>query len=144
MKKGHHICAACGWRNLELPQRSSSGGASHEICPACGFEPGYTDDDQNISYEDWRQQWVAGGLKWFSSSVPRPADWNPIVNLHSLQSRKRPVIPVIRLKRAAELRSRGDVPQTDTTNGCVQDEESSDPSHTTSTAKGAGKKRSVA
>lgn len=108
MKKPQHVCAACGWRHLEHPQRSASGGASHEICPACGFESGVTDDDLGITLEDWRQQWVAAGLQWASKGKPRPATWNPVAELRALLSRKRPVIPVIRLRRAAMLR--GEIP----------------------------------
>ena len=72
-----NICAACGYPHLLSPQRSASGGASHEICPACGFEPGYTDDDQDITPDQWRDQWVAGGKKWFSKGTQQPTDWKP-------------------------------------------------------------------
>jgi hypothetical protein len=100
-----HTCAACGYRYLQLPQRAPSGGASHEICPACGFESGFTDDDQGISYEDWRERWVAEGCRWFSESKARPKRWNPMQDMHALLKRKRPVVPPIRLERAAELRN---------------------------------------
>jgi hypothetical protein len=102
---GQNICAACGWRHLKEPQRSASGGASNEICPSCGFESGFTDDDQGISHEQWRATWVEGGLTWFSKGIARPAKWNPVTQVHSLLQRKRPVIPVIRLQRAAALRN---------------------------------------
>lgn len=104
MKKPQHVCAACGWRHLEFPQRSASGGASHEICPACGFESGVTDDDLGFTVEDWRQRWAAAGLQWSSKGKPRPATWNPVAELRSLMRRKRPVIPIIRMRRAALLR----------------------------------------
>lgn len=109
MKKGpEYICAACGWRHLREPQRSSSGGASNEICPSCGFEPGFTDDEQGFSFEQWRLKWVQSGMQWFSKGVERPADWNAIVMLQGLLNRKRPVIPPIRLRKAAELRNNKD------------------------------------
>lgn len=106
MKTPGNICSACGYRFLKLPQLSASGGPSHEICPSCGFEPGYTDDEQGLSFEQWRTQWVERGMAWFSSGQSRPADWNPVRDLHALLTRKRPVLPAIRLKRAAELRQR--------------------------------------
>lgn len=107
MKHCGNTCAACGYRHLEHPQRAPSGGASYEICPSCGFESGYTDDDQGISYEQWRERWVASGCRWFSASVSRPARWNPLKDVHALLNRKRPVVPAIRLKRAAELLQQG-------------------------------------
>lgn len=103
-KEGNHTCAACGWRHLKEPQRSVSGGASHEICPSCGFESGYTDDDQGLTYEQWRQAWVSNGMQWASKGVERPDAWNPFMQLQALVSRKRPVIPAVRLRRAAALR----------------------------------------
>ena len=102
--QGQNICAACGWRHLKEPQRAASGGASYEICPSCGFESGFTDDDQGISYEQWRAKWVEAGLQWSSKGLTRPVEWNPMVQLHALLKRKRPVIPAIRLRRAAEKR----------------------------------------
>ena len=104
-KTGNNVCAVCGWRHLQLPQRAASGGASHEICPACGFESGFTDDEQDFTYETWREQWVKSGFTWFSKGTPRPTPWNPMLNLRALLNRKRPVIPAIRMRRAAELRS---------------------------------------
>ena len=98
------MCAVCGWRCLREPQRSASGGASHEICPSCGFESGYTDDEQGFTIEQWRTSWVKGGLQWSSSGIARPLNWNPVTTLHALLRRKRPVIPPIRLRRAAQLR----------------------------------------
>jgi hypothetical protein len=101
---GNNVCAVCGWRQLKLPQRAASGGASHEICPSCGFESGFTDDEKDYTYEAWRAKWVADGLKWFSSGISKPVQWNPMLELHALLKRKRPVIPTIRLARAQALR----------------------------------------
>ena len=106
MKTPGNICCACGYRYLRLPQLSASGGASHEICPSCGFEPGFTDDEQGLSFEQWRAKWVAGGMSWFSAGQARPPHWNPVRDLHGLMNRKRPVLPAIRVKRAEELRQR--------------------------------------
>jgi hypothetical protein len=72
MPSTKNVCAACGFDQLRAPQRSRSGGASHEICPSCGFESGYTDDDQGITPQDWGKQWIAAGSKWFSKGIPQP------------------------------------------------------------------------
>ena len=79
MATSSNTCAACGYSHLRAPQRSASGGASHEICPSCGFEPGYTDDDQEITPAAWGKQWKAKGSAWFSKGFPQPADWKPAV-----------------------------------------------------------------
>ncbi len=109
MKSQGHLCAVCGYRHLKQPQRTSSGGASHEICPSCGFEPGYTDDDQNITPAQWREQWVAGGCQWFSKGIQRPKSWNPIKELHSLMRRKRPVNPPVIRRERAEAETQNEV-----------------------------------
>lgn len=100
MKNQQYTCAVCGWRHLHAPQRSSSGGASHELCPSCGFESGHSDDDENYTYEQWRERWVASGLPWSSKGTAKPRLWNPMKDLHALKRRKRPVIPAIRLRKA--------------------------------------------
>ena len=74
-KTASNICAACNYPHLRAPQRSSSGGASHEICPACGFEPGFTDDDQDITPTQWAKLWVKKGSPWFSKGISQPIDW---------------------------------------------------------------------
>jgi hypothetical protein len=97
-------CACCGYRLLEQPQRNGSGGASHEICPSCGYESGYTDDELEMTFESWREQWVAKGLPWSSRGRSKPEDWNPMVDLHALLKRKRPVVPAhIMAKRAKKI-----------------------------------------
>jgi hypothetical protein len=71
-----YMCPVCGYQHLKDPPRSSSGGGSYEICPACGFEFGVSDDDLGYTYDEWRQEWVADGMPW-RSSRPRPCCWDP-------------------------------------------------------------------
>jgi hypothetical protein len=66
-----YACGCCGYIGLGEPQRSASGGASHEICQSCGFESGFTDDVEGYDYAGWLEQWRAGGMKWFSKKRPR-------------------------------------------------------------------------
>jgi ribosomal protein L37E len=89
-----NTCAACGYPHLRAPQRSASGGASHEICPACGFEPGYTDDDQEITPAAWGKQWKTKGSAWFSKGVSQPADWKPAAAKAKKATAKKAVKPV--------------------------------------------------
>lgn len=102
MSKLKHTCAACGYDGLRAPQRSSSGGASHEICPACGFEPGYTDDDQEISPAHWKRQWKKDGSKWFSKGTPQPKSWKPAPK----KTAKKVAAPASKTK-AASKKTRG-------------------------------------
>ena len=71
-----HTCPVCGWPELHEPPRNASGGASFEICPCCGFEFGFDDDDRGVTYEQARARWIAGGMKWWSTSRPAPARWD--------------------------------------------------------------------
>jgi hypothetical protein len=95
-----NTCAACGYPHLRAPQRSASGGASHEICPSCGFEPGYTDDDQEITPAAWGKQWKAKGSVWYSKGIPQPADWNP--NAADKTKPKKPAAKKTPVKKAAK------------------------------------------
>ena len=76
-----HACPVCGYPHLEEPPRSSSGGGSYEICPSCGFQFGVTDDDEGLTYEQWRTRWVAAGMPWSSVGGPPSPGWNPAEQL---------------------------------------------------------------
>ncbi|HSI13899.1 MAG TPA: hypothetical protein VK961_17770 [Chthoniobacter sp.] len=82
-----HTCPVCGWPELHEPPRSASGAASFELCPCCGFEFGFDDDDQGLTYEQARTRWIAGGMKWWSSSRPAPAEWNASRQLARVEPR---------------------------------------------------------
>jgi hypothetical protein len=100
----NQVCAVCGYRHLASPQRSASGGASHEICPSCGFESGHSDDVEGKTFEQWRADWVTKGLAWSSKGMAKPNDWNPMRDLHALLRRKRPVISQRVLAQVAAAR----------------------------------------
>lgn len=75
MKTPAHSCPVCGYPKLHEPPRSASGGASYEICPACGFQFGVSDDDDGITYEQWRADWVENGMEWTSLGIAKPRGW---------------------------------------------------------------------
>jgi hypothetical protein len=78
-------CPACGCHGLLEPPRSEANGGSYEICAACGFEFGVTDDDQGVTYAEWRQVWTARGMPWRSSGIESPpAGWDPALQLQTL------------------------------------------------------------
>ncbi|HXT08144.1 MAG TPA: hypothetical protein VN715_14540 [Roseiarcus sp.] len=78
------MCPICGYPGLEHPPRSSSGGPSHEICPCCGFQFGYTDGDKGFTYDEWRRRWIMEKkLAWSTRHGP-PPNWNPAEQLRRL------------------------------------------------------------
>jgi transcription elongation factor Elf1 len=86
-----HTCPVCGYPALREAPRSKGSGGSFEICPSCGFQFGVTDDDQGLSYEQWRDTWRDGGMKW-SSQQAKPANWNPaaqVARISGAQKKKR-------------------------------------------------------
>jgi len=78
-----YTCPVCGYPGLDEPAYSGAL-ASHEICPSCGFEFSGVLDQRR--YEDWRAEWVRGGMKWWAAAAGRsaPTDWNPDKQLAAL------------------------------------------------------------
>ena len=88
MKTASHTCPVCAYAKLKEAPRSSSGGGSFEICPACGFQFGVSDDDDGISYEEWREDWLERGMEWSSIGIKKPKGWDPQKALSSLKKAK--------------------------------------------------------
>ena len=88
MSETLYICPVCGYDQLNAAPHTEGAGASDEICPSCGFQFGYTDDDQGITYEAWRAKWVSGGMPWSSVGTEQPKGWNPHEQLERLTHSK--------------------------------------------------------
>jgi hypothetical protein len=73
-----YTCPVCGYPWLTEPPHTVSGGGSYEICRSCGIEFGYRDTD--ISFREWRHDWVDSGMPW-SASSPQPPGWDPAARL---------------------------------------------------------------
>ncbi len=71
-----YLCPVCGYPELKEPADMGD-----QFCPSCGFQFGITDDDLGFTYEQWRQQWIEGGMMWWSPSRQPPELWNPVVQL---------------------------------------------------------------
>lgn len=69
------ICPVCGFDGLLEPAYDESGSPSYEICMSCGFEFGFDDDSEGVSFEAHRRQWLDDGATWFDPDA-RPADWD--------------------------------------------------------------------
>lgn len=75
-----NTCPVCGYPDLDEPpyRNTPKGGlGSYEICPSCGFQFGYTDDATHVTHEQWRAQWIAGGMIWDKGRSTPPPNWNP-------------------------------------------------------------------
>ena len=111
MKSKGHTCPVCGYNQLSEPPHSASGGGSYEICPSCGFQFGVSDDDDGISYDEWRKQWISEGMPWSSKGIPKPRGWRPDrseAGKKSVANRavtKRPTSPKPASKKAAAPRA---------------------------------------
>jgi len=80
-----YMCPVCGYPGLKRATWTVEHGSSEETCPSCGYEFGFTDALQGISYESWRDKWIAGGMKWRAAGVkPLPKGWNPGEQLRNL------------------------------------------------------------
>lgn len=96
-------CPVCGYRGLQAPPYArmpnspypdfgeppygdTLGEPCHGGCHGCGYEFGYDDEADACgtpkSFRTWRQQWMAGGCRWWSSR-PQPADWDPPAQLRA-------------------------------------------------------------
>jgi hypothetical protein len=75
------VCPVCGYPGLEEDPRPAIGGGSFEICPSCGFQFGVSDDDRGLTYQEWRQRWIDGGMVWDKGRSRPPAGWDPIDQL---------------------------------------------------------------
>jgi hypothetical protein len=77
-------CPVCGFPDLPSEARDSDGGGSDEICPCCGFQFGWTDDDLGFTDDQWRERWKADGMPWCSAGQPAPDGWDPVAQLATL------------------------------------------------------------
>lgn len=84
------MCPVCGYPNLDDSPHTEYGGASYEICPSCWFQFGYDDDDQGISYTQWRSDWIAQGMLWRGKGIAPPPDWDPVQQLRAVTDKGDP------------------------------------------------------
>ena len=71
-----YTCPVCGYEKLLEPAYDRYGCCSYEICPSCGYQYGYHDDDQGISHAQYRDNWIKNGAKWHSRVIQKPDNWD--------------------------------------------------------------------
>jgi hypothetical protein len=87
LKSQEHRCPVCGY--LLGFRAWADDSPSYEICPSCGIQFGYTDwaggneDRRAEVYRQWRKEWIAAGMPWWSAQAS-PPDWNPVQQLQSI------------------------------------------------------------
>ena len=69
-----YICPVCGFPDLDEPPYDN-GNPSYNICDCCGFEFGYDDGSEEMSFETYRKKWIDEGAKWFTKES-KPNNWN--------------------------------------------------------------------
>ncbi len=71
----NYICPVCGYNELDEAPYDNNGNPSYNICDCCGFEFGYDDGSEEISFKEYRKKWIDEGSKWFRSEK-KPKIWN--------------------------------------------------------------------
>jgi hypothetical protein len=76
-----HQCPVCGYNGLARAAYEGSPAnymspASQQICSCCDFQFGYDDDDQDISFAQWRADWIADGMPWRNNGKKPPKNWD--------------------------------------------------------------------
>lgn len=82
-------CPVCGFGDLSEAPYDERGTPSLEICPSCGFQFGFDDGAVGITHGQWRQEWIDGGMKWWSGAEPPPPGWDPLNQLARLEAHGR-------------------------------------------------------
>ncbi|MGG0821641.1 hypothetical protein ABE099_02090 [Paenibacillus turicensis] len=84
-----YYCLVCNYDGLDEAPYSDVGTPSYEICPCCGFQYGYHDDDENDEkekhYIEWRQKWIKDDYRWRDESTLPSADWDPVEQLKRMK-----------------------------------------------------------
>ncbi len=75
MSKKTYLCPVCGFDGLKEPPLGPQKSPSYEICPCCGFEPGFDAIDDPGSLAAFRQKWIEVGSPWFMPRL-KPKSWD--------------------------------------------------------------------
>lgn len=80
-----YLCPSCGYKfPLSLYAEDGQFDSVDEICSACGYQYGYTDINSGYSFQEWRHQWIAQGMKFKHQIENQDPRWNPIAQLQTI------------------------------------------------------------
>lgn len=82
--EAEYVCPVCGYDGLKDAPRDRHGDPSFDICPCCRTQFGY--DDARRTHLSLREDWIARGMSWWSTSPPPPPDWDPWMQLRRVGS----------------------------------------------------------
>jgi len=69
------ICPVCGYDKLEGIPYDEYGYPMYEICSCCGFEFGFDDESEGMSFEEYRKKWIEEGFN-FRWKEDKPSLWD--------------------------------------------------------------------
>lgn len=74
------LCPVCAYSDpSSSPFANGEGYWAQEICPCCGTQFGY--DDDQTSHAELRKRWVSAGAKWWSKSRHSPPNFDGLDQL---------------------------------------------------------------
>lgn len=76
-------CAVCGFDELEWPQYLENGEPNFTICDCCGFQSGYDDLDQGLTFAEFRERWIKQGAIWMNPNK-KPTNWDLRLQLKNI------------------------------------------------------------
>ncbi len=79
------ICPVCGYPFLSESPYDEEGNPSCIICHCCGFEFGFDDQSNNLSFGEYRKRWIQNGAEWFSPDK-KPKNWNLTDQLKNIKN----------------------------------------------------------
>lgn len=79
-----YTCPVCGFDKLQEIPFDKKNNPSYEICPCCGFEFGFEGDNSKHTFNQYREQWLEEGAKWFREDA-KPKDWTLKKQLENLK-----------------------------------------------------------
>lgn len=82
-KKMKYVCPVCFYDQLTEEPYDEDGYGLYEICVCCGFQFGLDDyPDKEKGQNQWRDQWIKNGAKWWSSGTNPPKGWDSKIQLN--------------------------------------------------------------
>lgn len=80
----YDTCRICGFLYPESPPWGKDGNSpTFNFCICCGVEFGYQDVNLQSSIQ-YRKNWIKAGMKWDSTYINQPSDWNPLQQMKNI------------------------------------------------------------